>query len=126
MLEHDFGVVQGDFVSFRRCFSERGGSCPGGAARALPHSSQQLTDASPGLASETSSYLDQTVAALPMGHPAAHAHAVLRHPVSQSAAALHDHLRGHPPKSTSVTSEHDEQGRQKVSMQMKLGETHHF
>ncbi|MDX1500743.1 MAG: hypothetical protein R3325_00150 [Thermoanaerobaculia bacterium] len=95
-LDHDFELFEGDLALFRKCLGERGGSCQGAGATALPHSTQEGATIQP-TAPGSSATLAESVARLPSGHPARTAHAVLPHPVVRQAAALHDHLRGVPP-----------------------------
>ncbi len=96
-LEHDVTVFKGDLRLFRECLKERGGSCQGSHATALPHSSQHAASQAVGPVQPGSSQvLADSVRQLPAGDPAKTAHTVLSHPVVRQAAALHNHLRGHP------------------------------
>ena len=104
-LDQDFVVIQGDLAHFRSCLKTRGGSCEGSASTALPHSTQHA-DAQSVAAHDpgSSQALQSSVDALPAGHGAKTAHAVLSHPLVAQATTVHDHLRGHDVDDTGQVS----------------------
>jgi len=132
VIERDFHVVEGDFKLFRKCLEKRGGTCQGSASTPLPHSSQDhdsktIASIPPG----GSTSLADSVAALGAGHPAKIAHGVLSHPVTQQAAALHDHLRGIGGGETSGISMKEGKGKDgqpesTVTMHVKLHQAEDF
>ena len=104
-FESDFTVFESDLARYRTCLEQRGGSCGGGAATALPHTSTPKPgDAAAHHQPGSSPTLADSVGQLGPGHPAAVAYQMLTHPVVQQASAFHDHLRGHETSSSSGVS----------------------
>jgi hypothetical protein len=89
-------VVEGDVALFRRCLTERGGTCQGDARTALPQAAvaapaQPVEPLTAALGPEASS----AVASLPANDAARMAAEVLQNPVMTSAVDLHNQIRGH-------------------------------
>ncbi len=131
-IDQQVGVIEGDLALFKKCLTERGGSCTGSTATPLLHttnhnSSTPVTPTNPG----SSTTVQSSLSNLPPNNPAQIAHDLLSHPVTQQATAFHDHVRGLDVSDTSGVSVQRGQGdhggpQSTVTMDMKVHHVQHF